>query len=734
MADLRAVVVPDEAESWPDSGDTSIAFSQSANSTPASMEKTPFHSVSEKAGISGEADASHNEAETPRESRGPTELLEDQLEQIQAKLAHIQQQHELEHLERTQLEHKITEEVFPITSTMNPMINEDAMYQLLRGRRRRFNHLYHDDSDSDEDTGGSRYLWKAIQTYERGLDRLKREHARISRMQDERKQLGISQMEWLAERKALLAEQDRLQHASKLHDSPEVSEGVPGFESTNGLDKGSASIPRFEKPELNLVEWATFKIASAPGAKSTYAIDVLDGEPALTFQNPHLMHLRTYMKLQEPTKPRKAPANTHTKQPYDGLAPLPERIRINSKHIKKILESINDDVFSGDGPWIMIRPYKGLVYYAESIRHKLEELEKEYGATVPKQSNFIVAETTEKNQIEDNKLDQTVGSDPQTDGEGKQHSSEEGSTSSPMALQHLRCLDEFITCYLNKKLSHLSSDHSRTVSFADIWHLFKPGEEVIEQNRRQAYRIISVTSPAHRVIAPWERTWRKDTEEPEDAVMIHCVRVDFDGKQLGPVSKEVPIARFEGEKAVTSLAVFPLRFADGRRSLDKPENINDQANSTFRQRLISRGRTFLEVTTFKHMYYSGLTDTRDEIDSHVVVDFVEAYSANSDKEWRPELEYLIGSTPKEPEDKNCSAECCRDQGTIFTDSFVDKKRNAEYMALLVPDDQHREPSPAISPRSLDDIKSQANSLLDDDLVIMSDRVCGFVLHSRKWGK
>lgn len=56
------------------------------------------------------------------------------------------------------------------------------------------------------------------------------------------------------------------------------------------------------------------------------------------------------------------------------------------------------------------------------------------------------------------------------------------------------------------------------------------------------------------------------------------------------------------------------------------------------------------------------------------------------------------------------------------------------MGLLVPEDRQQEPSPAIYPRLLKDIKAQEDTLPEGDLVIMSYRVFGFILRTRKWGK
>ena len=141
------------------------------------------------------------------------------------------------------------------------------------------------------------------------------------------------------------------------------------------------------------------------------------------------------------------------------------------------------------------------------------------------------------------------------------------------------------------------------------------------------------------------------------------------------------------------------------------------------------------------MHYDGITlDTRDEVDSQVVIDFEEAFSFRDDKidntDWRPTVEQLIATPTAEEVDgdnESCSAECCRDE-TIHKDAYAEKKRNEEYIASLIPEDRNKDPSVALWPRPLQEINSAENALTDDDLLIMSYRVFGFVLRSRKWGK
>ncbi|KAM0129434.1 hypothetical protein ACHAO1_008445 [Botrytis cinerea] len=144
----------------------------------------------------------------------------------------------------------------------------------------------------------------------------------------------------------------------------------------------------------------------------------------------------------------------------------------------------------------------------------------------------------------------------------------------------------------------------------------------------QAYRVISVNSKKHRFKR--QSRWVSDAKVAIDygPVTVHCVCIDYDGKLLGPVSKHFTIQEYEGEQNVTSLPVYPLRFY---------KEMN-------REVLVDRGKLFLETAGVKHMHCTGLTlDTRDEVDSQVMIDFEEALLQH--QSWVPSIENLANAAP-----------------------------------------------------------------------------------------
>lgn len=496
------------------------------------------------------------------------------------------------------------------------------------------------------------------------------------------------------------------------------------------------------KPQLNRVSWTKFKALRLQGSDVVIsAIDVLEGDPVITYSDTFKIpawNLRwsgiNTSQLDVDEEDMDGNQGRTPKRVSDpGRSPVPERIRIHSLHIIRILEAIHGEKMSvvGRDSLVMIRPYKALVHYRPQILDKFKQLQSSFGDGIWNESDSDTAHTSNDAAAPNNFNPDETKAQPEDDEY----------TFSKTAYIHLRCLVEFLDTEIEARLQYLASDQCQKVTFHDIWYLFKPGDEIVGQARQQAYRIINITSTGHKVRVPFRVWGRNSTEKSTEAsVTLHCAYVDFDGKELGPVVRSFTIENFDGEKAVTSLEAYPLRFAGGGTlyaGLPAPGRLS------FREQLVARGKMFLDVAGVKHMHYNGFTlETRDEVDSQVMVDFVEAFAATSvdTTGWQPNVASLIdmnfGADEKEKaknsKDEICTASCCKDD-TVHVDEYAEKKRNEDYIGSLMPQDPTAEPSVAIYPRALRDTRSPENALRDDDLVIMCYRVYGFVLRSRKWG-
>ena len=329
----------------------------------------------------------------------------------------------------------------------------------------------------------------------------------------------------------------------------------------------------------------------------------------------------------------------------------------------------------------------------------------------------------------------------------------EGYSRSETTLKHLPCLLEFVDQYIGEKVAYINSPRCEKISFWDLWHLFKPGEFVISADGKQAYQVMKIVSGRH-IGTNRPNTYiakdREDFDGSNQDLEIHCAYIHFDGKQLGPVLKSFTVKKFDGEKAVTALDMYPLRFhvlknlnartVKPKQSEAELKKVIENGVADLRAKLVSRGKLFVEVAPVKHMYYAGLTvDTRDEVESQVMIDFEEAFMVDKNRDWRPDITRFVGATPLADTTDNgegCKADCCRDEN-VHDDLYVDNKRHQDFingMMADIEDDPRKLPSASIFPRTLEDLKTEGNSLKDDELLIMSSSVFGFVLRDRTWGE
>jgi len=604
--------------------------------------------------------------------------------------------------------------------------------------------------------------------------------------------------EWEWDRLYLVEEMERRKEAKKKAEARQ-QEGLPegGLRKTTGQSPDGAAgdavlVPAFAKPELNRIDWPTFsRLTRTSKEKDAHVIDVLVGDPIL--DDDPLTHRRWYTRRparspQQPPPERKAIPLTPP-----GEVQLPERIRVHSSILIKILTGILGSAFKIDsnGPRpatavVFIRPFKTLVYCERALRGWCAALEKRFdpnavagadgssggsqkdpptpgqlrgnGGTVgePPKNETQGIDSPPAAEKQNQKQAPADGSDAQNENEAD--AEEEGTkddpndiTKSPTALEHLKCLLSFMDTDILARQVYLNSTKCTKVFFSDLWLLFRPGEEVVSSDGKQAYRVIEVSSPPHRVLAAWEAYYNStvadDGKGTKAPFRITCVYIDFDGKHIGPVSRVFPFKRFEGQREVTSLEVYPLRHHPFRQSDVRESEWKEiemiPADGRFRHQLINRGKMFLDVAAVKPMYYAGPTlEVRDEVESQTVVDFMTAFSVE-DKEqqgWKPVLEFLIGEPPEEEEtDRTCAANCCIAEN-VNIDTFVDQKQRSEYVESTLPKkgSQDEQPSVAVMPRLLEELQTGPGSgtwkVTDKELVIMSYRVFGFVLRSRKWAK
>ncbi|KAK8030090.1 ATPase family AAA domain-containing protein 3B [Apiospora rasikravindrae] len=588
--------------------------------------------------------------------------------------------------------------------------------------------------------------------------------------------------EWDLDR-LFLIEEIAVRKQKKEEDARKKAE-MDSAERTNAALKDGPTL------KLNCIQWFTFRRLAGKLEIERCVIDVLIGHPIID-DNMDSMFARRVRRAQKPHHPELGKAM----KPGQDL--LPERIRINSGVLKKILSrmlSADLSDFGETASFVLVRPFKSLFHCYDNVRAMVEKLEEKF---LEKQDSITSAHDDAESrndlnikepssgQQERNSQETSVGSVPipeskeildSTQVRTKEHEETEDATSdeededregpdqeddpndpnqSEMAFQHLKVLREFMDSKIQAKITYLQTDECRKVFFSDLWYLFRPGQEVISRDGKQAYRIVNVRSQRHRRTQPWD-AWRwynsqdsEDKKKKKGPFSVTCVYIDFDGSSIGPVSKSFDFKQFDGQMEITSMPVYPIRLHPLRRTeisdVDWRELESLPSETRYRQHLINRGTRFLKVLGIRPMYYAGPTlGVRDDIESQVVIDFETAFTVEDGKQgtWKPNLEMILGepeSDDDEEYDLNCTGDCCK-WDSVYDDSYIDDKQRSRYVNSLLPssDGLNTQPSIAVFPQLLADLKNDTNrtgySVSEDELVIMSCRVFGFVLRHRQWAE
>ncbi|KAK7953131.1 hypothetical protein PG988_013825 [Apiospora saccharicola] len=382
--------------------------------------------------------------------------------------------------------------------------------------------------------------------------------------------------------------------------------------------------------------------------------------------------------------------DTLTRDPVQGL--FPERVKIHSPALYSVFLNIADiDKMSMnrmDGMedvMVFIRPFREFIYNEEKLRNHLAKLESRFDDLAKTGELSVVSHTAQSEVFEEG---QGTTSDRQaaTKPDVVAKNDKEPLYNSITALLHLRCLIKFFDDEIKPKLGYCGSDQCRKVLFHDLWHIYKPGDEVVDQFSKRAFCVIRVQSPHHLgedLSNPFLNVRSEDENSKavrdRQIFKVHCAYIDYNGKEFGPVK--------------VTFSIFP--FGVSKTSIHYPYIRYD-----------------LRRTQAYPMYYTGTAfDTGEEIDSQVIVDHSEALADEERKAWAPIVE------------------------TVGRPHYVLLEASNNFVDALVPKERFRALPLILSPRPLpESILGTEYEPKEEDFLIMSHRAFGFVLRTRKWAQ
>ncbi|KAJ5726047.1 uncharacterized protein N7483_007404 [Penicillium malachiteum] len=380
----------------------------------------------------------------------------------------------------------------------------------------------------------------------------------------------------------------------------------------------------------------------------------------------------------------------------EGNVPI-YQIRLRSPILLKVLNEVTDQL-PHRGPHehkvSFMRPFKLLTLYSKELVEYQKKLEEIHGNST--------AESEE----------------PSTEiGPLKE-------TESPKALEHLRLLNEFMANHMGRVLKlreDVENGTARKIAFCDLWHLFRPGTTVRTptSKRIQLYRVIRVTGgrPIYTFSGdpPANSAGFKLKEQgySPGSFIVECFYIDFDGVQYGPVNRTFQIRKYEGERELTALPVYPLQCDPN------PEGI--------REAMVARGENFAVLSNPQktaHKQYRGLTLDKhpEQVESQVIIDFQLAFLEMSDNKPQIGLDSLADHDLRETNlghfrCDRCTSEGCCGNDYIVADSGIDEKEEQEFKNMH---------------GRLIDSTGFAEDLNQDQKALLPFKVYGFVLRSRKW--
>lgn len=320
-----------------------------------------------------------------------------------------------------------------------------------------------------------------------------------------------------------------------------------------------------------------------------------------------------------------------------------------------------------------------------------------------------------------------------------------------LRVNHLQCLCDFIRTDLSHILSlrqRIADGSIESVAFEDLWHLFKPGDLVMSTDRGRAqlfsayhitggqvrkrkrtkYEVDELENYQYRMESGTRNYYEdpRDEEDPGDRgnslekfmaeqtnysgslgpLIVNCYMLVSDGMMIGPQEHYISIDPYAGEKPITELEVFPLRFHPKQDAIIKD--------------MERRGRLFLGSPG--HQSYDGLSlvlrrrEVREDLHGEVFID-LDSYYANL-----PQCRPKFATLQKSKADATQNSEMFEDERdpVDLIDSEVDDKITEDYMAKDI--------------GAFEPVTAKSISADSTKVKLMPHRVIGYVFRSRRWCK
>lgn len=332
------------------------------------------------------------------------------------------------------------------------------------------------------------------------------------------------------------------------------------------------------------------------------------------------------------------------------------RIRIQSPYIvKQLCKIAAEDPDDIDRHFVYLRPFRILIHFQPRMKKILEELRSKWAGT---------------------SMVEVSGAEEELKSSGIDFDSAE-LLDSKDAWEHMETYVRFMDTKVMPLTEQFSAtDGGRTkIAFEDLQYLFQEGQYVyrplpsnkgivndtssmssssMSSTYQLLWRVYSIVTPIvsndpdKAALAEIDKADQMDTLNPADdgddrtscngdQVFIYCYFIDFDGNSYYPSYQYVTIKKYEGERAITSLPIYPATYLKNHQDLFARQE--------------KCGHEFMKYVRQRHVYHFGWTVSHlpngsfiregekypEFIDSEFIIDFQEAYQTSPF--WKPDSSY-----------------------------------------------------------------------------------------------
>ncbi|RYP23554.1 hypothetical protein DL765_001068 [Monosporascus sp. GIB2] len=442
-----------------------------------------------------------------------------------------------------------------------------------------------------------------------------------------------------------------------------------------------------------------------------------------------------------------------------------QRIRIQSPQLLLLLSRLagHGDQWMITRPRVFFQPFRIFYYSLEPVKQCLKILEDRWANSSMGHNHETFSLADAEGLLETGR---SKGESPESDSFSDDGFPEDAAVAggmdpklvvsgpllnSPVALIHVRKYVELVENHIKPLWEKAKGTSKRKIRFQDLSMSFQPGE-LLYVPPVSDYARNTETAKAS-TVKMYQSAWRlysvalsavKDVD-PDDThkltrreLIIHAYYYDYDGTSYIPVSHRFSITDYEGEKDITTLQVYPMRFHKdaGRIKAD----------------LHKQGIWFMQAVRQKHLCYDGWTlthgptggtvestktsnlPTREHIDGDVVIDFVEGYKSDA----------AVGPGPpswEEPADFDDSDWLVGDDELSIR--YWDMTANRQLRVIGELKDMTQRGEWYSEKMRNEHIKSSSRlkpfnegkhvtDLEDDDLILLPRRVVGYAFRERKF--